>query len=411
MNNKRIYWLFGLLLITALLVGLVGCSGSPASPTPSPTTQKPSPTASPATSPTASPSASPTAKPSPTASPSPTAPRTVFKIRHTTHTPPAYTMTQAGTWFYDEVAKRSNGWIQVEQFYNAAMAKAPDTLPTVSKGVAEAGWWAQSYNPAEAGIATIFDVFTFMTLNQDVTGKVADDLYRKYKPMQDVFTKLNVRPLYWEAPERNIFTASKAYSDIASLKGAKIRAYGYVAKTLEKLGATPVGIAFGDIYTSLQRGVIDASTVHPAALSFTSSFHEVAPYFIDPGFGPATAVTEIINLDTWNSFPPALQAIFEEVAKEAPEYYYRIGEKEELKALEGLIKYGTKFIVWTPEESAKAKALVQPWILEQYAQDVAKPAGVNPDELIKTINELFAKYGPTGKAKSAADYYLEKYGK
>jgi tripartite ATP-independent transporter DctP family solute receptor len=90
---------------------------------------------------------------------------------------------------------------------------------------------------------------------------------------------VRMRPLAWgdSFGFRQVVTRSRAVSEPGHLAGLKIRTIQspiYV-KAVELMGASPTPMAFGEVYTSLQTGVIDGFE-HDASTTLQQRFHEVA---------------------------------------------------------------------------------------------------------------------------------------
>ena len=102
----------------------------------------------------------------------------------------------------------------------------------------------------------------------------------------------------------------KEIKSLDELKGLKMRIGGMGGKIIEKLGVVPQQIAGGDIYPSLEKGVIDAAEWVGPYDDEKLGFVKVAPYYYYPGWwegGPA--LNTMINLDEWNGLPKNYQAI------------------------------------------------------------------------------------------------------
>ena len=94
--------------------------------------------------------------------------------------------------------------------------------------------------------------------------------------------RAGVRPLvYFDSFgfRRNVVTRNKQVKSIDDMKGLKIRTIQttiYV-KAVELMGASPTPMAFGEVYTSLQTGVIDGYE-HDANVTLSQKFYEVSKY-------------------------------------------------------------------------------------------------------------------------------------
>ena len=118
---------------------------------------------------------------------------------------------------------------------------------------------------------------------------------------------------------------------------------------LEALGAVPVVTIFPEIYTAIERGVLDGSC-YPVVGMVDWGWPEVAKYLINHGF-ECDDVLWTMNLDSWNSLPKHLQdLIMEEVIRMEGEgiAIYKQLEAEEKQVMQGL---GVEFIEFSPADA------------------------------------------------------------
>jgi TRAP-type mannitol/chloroaromatic compound transport system substrate-binding protein len=79
-----------------------------------------------------------------------------------------------------------------------------------------------------------------------------------------------------------------------------------------RLGAAPVAISGGEIYTSLDTGVIDAAEFITLKEDFDFGFHEVTDYVLWPSFHSVASMADFaVNMDAWAKLPDDLKIIFE----------------------------------------------------------------------------------------------------
>ena len=98
----------------------------------------------------------------------------------------------------------------------------------------------------------------------------------------------------------------------ADLKGKKIRYAGLGGKVLEKLGASITMLAAGDIFLSLERGVIDATEYSMPAVDRPLGFHKVAKHYYFPGWHQPSSILElIVNKKTWDALSDPQRASIE----------------------------------------------------------------------------------------------------
>ncbi|WP_186420529.1 ABC transporter substrate-binding protein [Bosea sp. CS1GBMeth4] len=100
----------------------------------------------------------------------------------------------------------------------------------------------------------------------------------------------------------------KEINSIADLQGLKMRIGGLGGNVLQKMGVVPQQLGAGDIYPALERGVLDAVEFVGPYDDEKLGFAKVAPYYYYPGFWDGSAeLSFFINLEKWNSLPPAYQ--------------------------------------------------------------------------------------------------------
>ena len=97
---------------------------------------------------------------------------------------------------------------------------------------------------------------------------------------------------------------------ISDLQGLKMRIPGLGGKVISKAGGSAVLSAGAEIFTNLERGVIDATEWIAPFHDFMMGFHKAAKYYYYPGWHePGTTTELIINKSAFESLPKHLQAI------------------------------------------------------------------------------------------------------
>jgi TRAP-type mannitol/chloroaromatic compound transport system substrate-binding protein len=154
---------------------------------------------------------------------------------------------------------------------------------------------------------------------------------------------------------------------IDDFKGVKIRTPpGLTTDFFAALGAVPVAIGGGEVYTALQTGVVDAVEFITLSGNYGTGLHEVSNYVIYPS--PHTPVGNTgweINMDAWNSLPDDLQAALEAVAALHTINYDVKQKAVEKESLDKMIAYGLEHVTLS-DADWKATAKIGLEILEAY---------------------------------------------
>ena len=101
----------------------------------------------------------------------------------------------------------------------------------------------------------------------------------------------------------------KEINTLDDLKGLKMRIPGFAGEVMAKLGLSVTNIAPGELYTSLERGTIDALEWVGPGMDVSMGFHKIAPYYYTGWHEPATELQFMVNEEAYNKLPKDLQQI------------------------------------------------------------------------------------------------------
>jgi tripartite ATP-independent transporter DctP family solute receptor len=155
---------------------------------------------------------------------------------------------------------------------------------------------------------------------------------------------------YYDAGSRSFYTKEKPIMTPADLEGMKIRVQE--SKTsmqmIRELGASPTPIAWGELYTSLQQGVVDGAENNPPSFYRSGHFEVCKHYSLDEH----TMVPDIVlmSLKSWNKLPADVQQLVQEAADESVQFQRKLWKQDTQKALETVQAQGVK--VYHPDKTA-----------------------------------------------------------
>jgi TRAP-type C4-dicarboxylate transport system substrate-binding protein len=156
---------------------------------------------------------------------------------------------------------------------------------------------------------------------------------------------------------------NKKVEKVADFKGQNLRTMPLYIPFIKALGANPVTIPPSEMYTSLERGVVDG-LMYPRYSMASWALQEVLKFTIYPGVFQIEPAT-MINLDRWKKIPKDLQDLLLETMKDF-EYIASIRgimiEEKEDRVRE---KAGMKIISLPPEEASKYTKLAYDTTWEQ----------------------------------------------
>jgi tripartite ATP-independent transporter DctP family solute receptor len=206
--------------------------------------------------------------------------QTVLKLAHLNPQQPFDVASAAmAAVFKSEVEANSNGQIKVELYPNGVLGKEAETMVQVKAGV------VQSFISSSGGMAQFYPLidvtnmpFAFSSYN--VGYKVYDGAFGK-DLAADIEKKAGFKVLGF-GESGGFFAITNGKRPIkspADMKGIKLRtmALPLHQAIVKALGASPTTIAWAEVYTSLQTGVVDGQ-MNPISIIAMAKFQEVQKY-------------------------------------------------------------------------------------------------------------------------------------
>jgi len=190
----------------------------------------------------------------------------------------------------------------------------------------------------------------------------ARKLYEDLKPLYEkAALKWNQKFLYAAPWPPSGLVTKKPIIKVADLKGLKTRTYDKNgAEFLRALGASPVALPWGEVYSSLRTGMID-SVLTSTESTKNGKFWEVLKYFTNIYYAfPLNMMT--INLDYWKSLSKDQQKAILKAAKEVEDYQWKNSQKRMEDATVIIKQHGMIVNDSNPElEAAMKKAAKKLW--------------------------------------------------
>ncbi|GAA1763102.1 TRAP transporter substrate-binding protein [Kocuria aegyptia] len=225
--------------------------------------------------------------------------------------------SQALTAFAEDVARSSEGRIVVDIYGNGQLGSETQVLGQLTQGIID---MTRVSSPGLAGYDQGYHAFglpyVFESEEEYYQAMDSPEMREYFQSTQDEgFVGLT----YYTSGARSFYTTDTPIRTAEDLRGLKIRVQDMRSQTglLDTLGGTPVVMAFGDIYTALQTGMIDGAESNETAL--TQSKHgEVAKTF---SVSEHTRIPDmlVISSDAWGRLSPEDQQLLVDAAEESTE--------------------------------------------------------------------------------------------
>ena len=213
------------------------------------------------------------------------------------------------------VHRMSNGRLSIKVYAAGEIVPAMEVFSAVSSGTVQMGHGAAYYWKGKIPAAPLFTSVPFGLNAQEMNGwlyhggglELWRELYAPYNLVPMAGGNTGIQMGGWFNKELNT---------IEDFKGLKMRIPGLGGEVFTRAGGTAVNLAGGEIYTSLQTGVIDAAEWVAPYNDLAFGFNNVAKYYYYPGWQePGPTLELIINKQLYDSLPQDLQAIIEVAAR------------------------------------------------------------------------------------------------
>lgn len=240
------------------------------------------------------------------------------------------------------VNEMSGGRLQVRVFGAGEIVPAFEVFDAVSQGAAEAGHGASYYWKGKIPASVFFTAIPFGMTAQEMNGwlhyggglELWQELYEPFGVIPFAGGSSGVQMAGWFNREL------KSKDDLV---GLKMRIPGLAGEVFDAAGGTAVRIAGGEVYTSMQTGVIDAVEWVGPYNDRTLGLQEVAEFYYYPGWHEPGAMLEFtVNAAAYNKLPADLQAVVKYAARAANQAMLDEFTARNNESLQQLLASGTQ---------------------------------------------------------------------
>jgi TRAP-type C4-dicarboxylate transport system substrate-binding protein len=327
---------------------------------------------------------SPTSQPPATTQPVSTSqPAETINLKFYTEFPPNSGVVQEGTILADVLSEMSNGRIKLTVYPAAQLGPIDSVLDLLKNGITDFAAFGTPRLPTlfplenaqEIALAEITDWTDALDIRNQLTlGEYGE-----------AFARNNLHFLNWSIIRpQQLFMTTKV-SKAEDLKGLKVRAPNPIQlDPFKQFGVVSVPMPMGDVYESLQRGVIDGCVNTPEN-AVANKWTEVAKFHIvqNLAYGGNAMV---ISKGSWDKLPPDIQAIIDQAIPQwqtqAAAYYKDI----EIKAITTMKEAGVE-VYHLDSAEADRWVQLQRVVVDEWT-DKSDAPGVPAKMMIEKLREL-----------------------
>lgn len=285
----------------------------------------------------------------------------------------------------DLVKERTNGAVEFQIFPSGQLGSQREMTEGVQLGTIQAtvspAAFLGGFNPT----VSILDIPFLLPANADDAQKLRDGAFGA--ALLDSFSAKGVVGVaLWPNGLKN-FTSNKPLDDLDAFSGQKFRVMDskILIEQFVALGASAIALPFGELYTSLQTGVVDGQE-NPLDTIQRMKFHEVQQYLVVSEHGAMEDVV-LFNPAWWNSLPEEHQKTIKDAfAEVVPEL-----RAHKAKAVEAALEEIKKADISVRVASEEEKAALREKMYEKAKAAYIERAGEAGENLIAIYEKAYAE--------------------
>ncbi|MBO9455791.1 TRAP transporter substrate-binding protein [Paracoccus sp. R12_1] len=256
------------------------------------------------------------------------------------------------------VAERSDGKIQIEMLPVGSVVEYNETLDAVAAGIldgqiCDSSYWAgkdPAFGLISNPVGAWSDPEQMIDFVENGGGK---------EIMQELLGSYGLHFIGVSTPGLEAFVSRVPLEGVDDLKGVKVRTpEGPIANVFAAAGASPVNLPSSEVYTSLDKGVVDAADYSVFSVNQQQGLNETAPHPVYPGFHSLPLVEVSMNKAKWDALPDDMKTLLEDTVKEFQQTQLQGNRDADEKALaEAEADPNITVHNWSDEERAKFRKL------------------------------------------------------
>lgn len=240
------------------------------------------------------------------------------------------------------LAKATDGRMKIRIFANAVLGSTDSQITQLQEGSLDAVVLGGVSLLGKFNEQANIELIPFMFKSNQAAMKALDGAYGKW--LQDKI----VGPAGFQVMSymvnglRHVGNTKRPIVKPDDMKGLKFRVanVALLIEFFKQMGANAVPMAFTEVFTAMQQGTVDGFE-NPAAVFNSNHFDEVTKYLSLTGHA-FTAYTPVMNLKKFGGYPPNVQKVLLDTAKEAASYQRDLMYQYEEQSISDLKKRGMK---------------------------------------------------------------------
>ncbi|MDR5876525.1 TRAP transporter substrate-binding protein [Halomonas sp. CUBES01] len=284
---------------------------------------------------------------------------------------PQYISSQ---YFGKILEQRTDGRITVNVFPNSQLGDDVQMLEMLQTGTLDMTYPSSSAATSYVEELAVFDLPFLLPSREAAIEVLQSDVALE---LLEGFEDSGLKPLaFSENGYRQLSNSARPVETPEDVAGLDVR--GLSVRTMENpvhldiwetLGANPTPMAFGELFSAMEQGVVDGQE-NPWSTILTSNFHEVQDYGTETRH-VYTPFIMMLSERTWDSMAPEYQEVVMEAARQSAEYEIQLSAEYDEWSREQLEERGMQITRLNDEQLAAFQEAVQP-VYEKWAPRIGE---------------------------------------
>lgn len=282
--------------------------------------------------------------------------------------------------FTDRIDRLTDGRLTVRLLPVGAVVQYNETLDAIAAGLLDGHITATVYfSGKDAAFALLGDlVAAYDTTDQMLaflTEGGGDALLRA------LYARYGVTYIGGATTGKEAFVSKIPIRRVADFEGVKLRAPEGMAQDLfQAIGAAPVNLPSAEVFTAVERGVVDAADWATFSMNHKMGFHGIAKYPIYPGIHSMPVIDVSVSSDRWQDLDRDIQAILTVAVRDFARDMTQRLILQDLEDVRAARARGVEVIDWPAEQRQAlrdhARAIWQDWASRSPAAEQAYQAQI-----------------------------------
>jgi TRAP-type C4-dicarboxylate transport system substrate-binding protein len=308
-----------------------------------------------------------------------------IKLTYSNFFPPTHIQSKLAQAWCDEIKTRTEGKVVVEYYPGGTLTKSKQIYDGVVVGLSDIGLALFAYTRGRFPVMEAVDLPLGYTSGVQAT-KVVNAVYNEFAPKELSDTQV----MYLHAHGAGLLhTKGTAVRTMADFKGMKLRGHGTSAMVINALGGTPVSLAMPELYSSLQKGIVQGA-LYPIEVNKGWRMAEVTDYLtMSSSIAYTSSFYVVMNKQKWHSIPGDLQQIISDINREWIGKHGEAWDESDKIGLDYFKSLGHEVIELSDAESGKWKKTITP-VIDQYVEKMNKK-GLDGKQIVEFVKNSLEK--------------------